>query len=306
MAETVLAIDKLVKTYPPQTQALKGVSLQIAKGEIFGLLGKNGAGKTTMIESVCGLVRPTSGTILVFGHNAVTKPMIVRKRLGLVPQEVHLDGFMTVIDSVRMQRGFFGLPKNEAVVKEVLESLRLWEHREKPGLALSGGMKRRLLIAKALVHEPELLFLDEPTAGVDVELRQDLWSYVRTINQRGTTILLTTHYIEEAQRLADRIGIIDKGELLVVAEKAKLMADFGKKHLIIHLRDALTALPAPLAALGLSLRDPKTLEATYSTSDVRMPTILATLQEHNVSFVDLETERTSLEEIFVGFTENRK
>ncbi len=303
MSDTVLDIKDLKKTYATGAEALKGINLSIKKGEIFGLLGKNGAGKTTMIEIICGLVQKTSGSISVLGHDHEKDYRFARAKLGLVPQEIQIDGFATVSENVRASRGYFGLKPNQALFESILKSLQLWEKRDQASLTLSGGMKRRLLIAKALIHEPEILFLDEPTAGVDIELRKDLWDYVGEINRAGTTIILTTHYIEEAQRMADRIGIIDRGELLLVREKNQLLDELGKKKAIVTLAKPLTALPDALQKIGAILDAEKhTIHFDYSSDKDSVDQFLQIIHTSNLKIHDITTERTSLEDIFVDLT----
>jgi ABC-2 type transport system ATP-binding protein len=252
-ARPAVAISGLNKTYDTGFSALKNVDLEIRAGEIFALLGPNGAGKTTLIGTICGLVRPTSGQILVGGHDVVTEFRKTRALIGLVPQELTTDRFETVWATVSFTRGLFGKPRNDAVVEKILRDLSLWEKRHDKLITLSGGMKRRVLIAKALSHEPKVLFLDEPTAGVDVELRRDMWNVVRDLRENGVTIILTTHYIEEAEEMADRIGVISNGEIILVEEKAALMAKLGKKDLTIQLQEPVEVLPAALAGTGLTL-----------------------------------------------------
>ena len=301
--ETVISIKNLSKTYKNGVHALKNINLDIYKGEVFGLLGENGAGKTTMIGIICGLVNKTEGTVTVMGKDVVKDYRFTRKKIGLVPQEVKLDIFMKVKDSVRYARGFYGLKRDDAFVEKVLKSLALWEHKEKQARELSGGMMRRLLIAKALVHEPEILFLDEPTAGVDVNLRRGLWDLVRELNQKGMTTILTTHYIEEAEQMADRIGIIVKGELKVVEEKVKLMEKLGEKKIELSLADTLDTLPSDMNGFELSLgKDKKTLTYIYSKETGRIQELLEKLLEKNIKVVDIKTSETSLEEIFLNLT----
>src|SRR3954468_23830205 len=264
---SIISISQLTKTYASGLQALKAVSLDIAPGEIFALLGPNGAGKTTLISIVCGLVTPTSGTVKVEGFDILREYRETRGRIGLVPQELHTDMFETVRNTIAFSRGLFGLPRDDAHLERVLRDLSLWEKRDAKIMELSGGMKRRVLIAKALAHEPRILFLDEPTAGVDVELRRDMWALVRRLRESGVTIILTTHYIDEAEEMADRIGVILKGELIVVDEKAALMQKLGKKQLTLQLQRPLDAVPAALSAYALALAD-KGNELVY-TYDVR-------------------------------------
>jgi ABC-2 type transport system ATP-binding protein len=299
----VLAISKLTKTYASGLQALKAVDLEIAKGEIFALLGPNGAGKTTLINAVCGIVRPTSGTVLVDGHDNIRDYRAARAKIGLVPQELHTDMFEAVWDTLTFSRGLFGRSADPAHLERVLRDLSLWEKRRDKIMTLSGGMKRRVLIAKALAHEPEILFLDEPTAGVDVELRRDMWALVRRMRESGVTIILTTHYIEEAEEMADRIGVIDKGELILVEEKTRLMAQLGKKQLTLHLPRPLAAIPPELAPWRLALGNGGCeLEYTFDGHDEHtgIPELLRRVSELGIDFKDLQTRQSSLEDIFVS------
>jgi len=299
----ILSISRLTKTYASGLQALKSVDLEIAKGEIFALLGPNGAGKTTLINIVCGIVNATSGSVLVDGHDNRADYRAARARIGLVPQELHTDMFETVWATVRFSRGLFGRPADPAHLEEVLRDLSLWEKRDSKIMALSGGMKRRVLIAKALAHEPGILFLDEPTAGVDVELRREMWALVRRLRESGVTIILTTHYIEEAEDMADRIGVIHKGELVVVEDKAALMQKLGKKQLLLRLAAPLAALPEGLRQWPLELRDGGSeLELTYDPRQERtgIPALLRRLGELGIEFQDLQTRQSSLEDIFVS------
>jgi ABC-2 type transport system ATP-binding protein len=299
----VLSISKLTKTYASGLQALKAVDLEIAKGEIFALLGPNGAGKTTLINAVCGIVRPTSGTVLVDGHDNIRDYRAARAKIGLVPQELQTDMFEAVWDTLTFSRGLFGRAPDAAHLERVLRDLSLWEKRGDKIMTLSGGMKRRVLIAKALAHEPEVLFLDEPTAGVDVELRRDMWALVRRLRESGVTIILTTHYIEEAEEMADRIGVIDKGELIVVEEKARLMRTLGKKQLTLHLPQPLAAIPRELGEWRLALKNGGCeLEYTFDGHEERtgIPELLRRLGELGIEFKDLQTRQSTLEDIFVG------
>ncbi|HET7676159.1 MAG TPA: ABC transporter ATP-binding protein, partial [Gammaproteobacteria bacterium] len=252
-ADAVISISNLSKTYKSGFQALKNVSLEIHKGEIFALLGPNGAGKTTLISAVCGLVNPSGGQVLVGGHDIIREYRKTRAMIGLVPQELTVDAFVTVRATVALSRGVFGKPANSAYIEQVLKSLSLWDKRNSPIITLSGGMKRRVMIAKALAHEPEVLFLDEPTAGVDVELRRDMWQLVRKLRETGVTIILTTHYIEEAEEMADRVGVIHHGELIVVEEKSELMRKLGKKRLTLNLQEPIERIPAELESYDLDL-----------------------------------------------------
>ena len=301
--QPVIAISQLTKTYASGLQALKSVDLEIPKGEIFALLGPNGAGKTTLINIVCGIVTPTSGTVLVDGHDNQRDYRAARSKIGLVPQELHTDMFESVGGTLRFSRGLFGRAPSAAHLEKVLRDLTLWDRREDKIMTLSGGMKRRIMIAKALSHEPEILFLDEPTAGVDVELRRDMWTLVRRLRDGGVTIILTTHYIEEAEEMADRVGVIHKGELIVVEEKATLMKKLGKKQLTLHLLEPLASLPASLAQFPLELHaDGHELVYTYDTKSERtgITTLLSALGDAGIRFKDLSTTQSSLEEIFVS------
>ena len=301
--QPIIAIENLSKTYASGLAALKGVNLEIAKGEIFALLGPNGAGKSTLINVVCGIVTPSEGRVTIDGHDILSDYRAARRLIGLVPQELTADAFERVVDTVSFSRGLFGLPKNPGKVEQVLKDLSLWEKRESRIMTLSGGMKRRVLIAKALAHEPQILFLDEPTAGVDVELRQDMWRLVRRLRESGVTVILTTHYIEEAEEMADRVGVIRKGELVLVEEKAELMRKLGKKQLTLHLAEKLDAVPASLSGHDLQLTgDGRDLVYTYDTQGARtgITGLLADLSDSGIRFQDLQTSQSSLEEIFVG------
>jgi ABC-2 type transport system ATP-binding protein len=306
--QPILSIRRLTKTYASGLQALKSVDLEIRKGEIFALLGPNGAGKTTLISIVCGIVTPSAGTALVNGCDIVRDYRATRKLIGLVPQELHTDMFVTVWNTVRFSRGLFGKAPDARHLEQVLRDLSLWDKRDDRIMTLSGGLKRRVLIAKALAHEPEILFLDEPTAGVDVELRRDMWALVRRLRERGVTIILTTHYIEEAEEMADRIGVISKGELILVEEKAALMKKLGKKQLTLHLQEPMGAIPAALADWGLALKNGGCdLEYTFDAHDERtgIPGLLRRLGELGIGFKDLNTAQSSLEEIFVSLVSER-
>ncbi|HEX5129171.1 MAG TPA: ABC transporter ATP-binding protein [Usitatibacter sp.] len=299
----ILEIAALTKTYASGLQALKGIDLSIGKGEIFALLGPNGAGKTTLIGVVCGIVTPTSGTVSVAGHDHVREYRAARARVGLVPQELHTDMFETPWRTASFSRGLFGLARNDAHLERVLRDLALWEKRNDRIMTLSGGMKRRVMIAKALAHEPEILFLDEPTAGVDVELRREMWALVRRLRESGVTIILTTHYIEEAEEMADRIGVINKGELVVVEEKRALMRKLGKKQLTVHLAKPLEVLPAELAGLGFVLKQAgSTLEYTFDSAGegAAVPALLERIGALGLAYRDLSTHQSSLEDIFVS------
>ncbi|MEO6185944.1 MAG: ABC transporter ATP-binding protein [Steroidobacteraceae bacterium] len=306
--QPILTIENLGKTYAGGLVALKSINLDIQRGEIFALLGPNGAGKTTLIGIICGLVNATSGRALVDGHDTQREPRKTRAIVGLVPQELATEAFETVFSAVSFSRGLFGHPRNRPLVEQVLRSLSLWDKRDAKIMALSGGMKRRVMIAKALVHEPKILFLDEPSAGVDVELRRDMWQLVRDLRDRGVTIILTTHYIEEAEEMADRIGIINKGELFLVEDKATLIRKLGRKELRLHLVQKLDAVPASLAAYSLALTDEgMTLVFTF-TNDEQRAQITALLRELNrsgIDFRDLETQQSSLEDIFVSLVRGK-
>jgi ABC-2 type transport system ATP-binding protein len=300
--EPVISVSGLSKTYASGFQALKRIDLDIRRGEIFALLGPNGAGKTTLINIVCGIVTPSTGIVTVDGHDIAADYRAARARIGLVPQELTTDAFTSVWGTASFSRGLFGKPRNDAHIAHVLKSLSLWDKKDSPIVRLSGGMKRRVMIAKALAHEPEILFLDEPTAGVDVELRRDMWSLVRSLRESGVTIILTTHYIEEAEEMADRIGVINKGELILVEDKATLMRKLGKKQLTLQLHGRLDALPAELAAHRLALTaDGRELVYTYDTQGERtgITALLADLRHAGIRFRDLNTTQSSLEDIFV-------
>jgi ABC-2 type transport system ATP-binding protein len=298
-----ISISHLSKTYASGFQAIKDVSLDIRHGEIFALLGPNGAGKTTLINIVCGIVRPTSGKVTVDGHDILSDYRASRSLIGLVPQELTTDAFETPPATMRLSRGLFGKPPSPAHIEKVLKDLSLWDKRDSRIITLSGGMKRRVLIAKALAHEPQILFLDEPTAGVDVELRQDMWQLVRALRASGVTIILTTHYIEEAEDMADRVGVINKGELIVVEDKAELMRKLGRKQMTLELREPLGAIPPALAAHKLTLANGgKELVYTYDTKaeHTGITALLDELQQAGIAFKDLQTTQSSLEDIFVG------
>jgi ABC-2 type transport system ATP-binding protein len=302
----ILSIAHLSKTYASGFAALKDVSLDIAKGEIFALLGPNGAGKTTLISIVCGIVRPSAGHVTVAGHDIITDFRAARSLIGLVPQELTTDAFESVWATVSFSRGLFGKPANPAYVEQVLKDLSLWDKKDSKIRTLSGGMKRRVLIAKALAHEPQILFLDEPTAGVDVELRKAMWATVRRLRDAGVTIILTTHYIDEAEEMADRIGVVNRGELILVEEKRALMQKLGKKQLTLHLHEKLAALPPALATYGLELsKDGMDLTYTYDTQRERtgITSLLRDLGEANIRFRDLQTKQSSLEDIFVDLVQ---
>jgi ABC-2 type transport system ATP-binding protein len=297
----LISIEKLTKTYASGLRALEGVDLAIRRGEIFALLGPNGAGKTTLINIVCGIVNPTSGTVTVDGRDIRRDYRATRALIGLVPQELHTDMFESVWGTVRFSRGLFGLAPDAAHLEKVLRELSLWDKRNDKIMTLSGGMKRRVLIAKALAHEPRVLFLDEPTAGVDVELRRDMWALVRGLRDGGVTVILTTHYIEEAEEMADRIGVINKGRLVVVEEKAALMKKLGKKQLTLHLQQPIAAVPPDLSGFPLVLKDGgNELEYTFDAHEKQnIADLLRRLGELGIGYKDLQTRQSSLEDIFV-------
>ncbi len=298
----IISITGLTKTYAGGFEALKDVSLDIERGEIFALLGPNGAGKTTLISIVCGIVNPTSGQVLVSGHDIIADFRITRGWIGLVPQEMPSESFETVWNTVRFSRGLFGKAPDDDHCEKVLRSLSLWDRKDTPNMALSGGMKRRVLIAKALSHEPDVLFLDEPTAGVDVELRQDMWNVVKTLREQGVTVILTTHYIEEAEQLADRVGVINNGELILVENKDTLMREMGKKHLMLYFQKPLSGIPDSLANYGLSLSDDRrelTYEYDTKGEHTGITALLSDVRAAGLRFNDLQTSQSSLEEIFV-------
>lgn len=306
--DPIIRIRGLSKRYEGGHQALKGIDLEVQRGEILALLGPNGAGKTTLISTVCGLVGATDGSVTVDGHDIVRDYRKTRALIGLVPQELAIAPFDVVQNTVRLSRGLFGLPRNDAYIDDLLARLSLADKRENIMQQLSGGMKRRVLIAKALAHEPRILFLDEPTAGVDVELRKDMWAIVEKLRQDGVTIILTTHYIEEAEAIADRVGVIANGELLVIEEKAALMANLGKKRLVIELREACTSLPDALDAYDVELDDEgRRLTYTYDTKGERtgITALLQTLSEQGLQLKDLVTQQSSLEDIFVDLVHER-
>ncbi len=305
--EPIIVVKDLSKTYASGFQALKHVDLTIDKGEIFALLGPNGAGKTTLISVICGIVNPTTGTVLADGHDIVRDYRQARAKIGLVPQELSTDMFETVWATVSFSRGLFGKPKSPAHIEKVLRELSLWDKRDSKIMTLSGGMKRRVLIAKALAHEPRILFLDEPTAGVDVELRRDMWEMVRSLRETGVTIILTTHYIEEAEEMADRIGVINKGELVLCEEKAVLMKKLGKKQLVLQLQRPLDTLPDALSEYALELSGDKAqLTYTFEQKDrAGIAELLQALAAAGIHFKDLQTEQSSLEDIFVDLVRAR-
>jgi ABC-2 type transport system ATP-binding protein len=307
--QPIISISNLSKVYASGLVALKGIDLEIRRGEILALLGPNGAGKTTLISIICGIVNPSAGVVSVDGYDIIKDYRMTRSMIGLVPQELTTDAFETVWATVTFSRGLFGKPKNPDYIARVLKDLSLWERKDSKIMTLSGGMKRRVLIAKALSHEPQILFLDEPTAGVDVELRQDMWQIVRSLRAAGVTIILTTHYIEEAEEMADRIAVINKGEIILVEEKNELMRKLGKKQLTLQLHKRLEAIPDGLAAHRLTLSgDGSELIYTYDTQGERTG-ITALLKDINLAgirFRDLSTTQSSLEDIFVGLVSQRK
>jgi ABC-2 type transport system ATP-binding protein len=301
--QPIIAVTNLSKTYESGFSALKNVNLSIQRGEILALLGPNGAGKTTLISIICGIVNGTAGTVQVGGFDTSRDYRATRSLIGLVPQELTTDAFETVWDTVTFSRGLFGKPRNPALIEQVLKDLSLWDKKDNKIITLSGGMKRRLMIAKALSHEPQILFLDEPTAGVDVNLRRDMWALVRKLQQSGVTIILTTHYIEEAQEMADRIGVINKGEILLVEGKDELMRKLGKKQMTLQLPQALTQIPAGLADYALSLgAEGRELTYTYDSLDDRVDvtSLLTALHDAGIRFTDIHTSQSSLEDIFVN------
>ncbi len=299
----IISVSGLSKTYASGFTALKSINLGIKRGEIFALLGPNGAGKTTLINIICGIANASSGEVLVDGHDIRRDYRTTRSLIGLVPQELHTDAFETVWATVSFSRGLFGKAKNPAHIEKVLKDLSLWDKKDSKIVTLSGGMKRRVMIAKALSHEPQILFLDEPTAGVDVELRKAMWDVVRTLRASGVTIILTTHYIEEAEEMADRVGVINRGEIILVEEKAALMQKLGQKRLKLHLQGKVDAVPPPLAAYNLELAgDGTELIYTYDTRSEHtgITSLLSDLRDAGIRFSDLDTTQSSLEEIFVS------
>jgi ABC-2 type transport system ATP-binding protein len=305
----VISISQLGKTYASGLVALQDVDLDIRRGEIFALLGPNGAGKTTLISVVCGITTPTAGSVRVDGHDILRDYRAARAKIGLVPQELYTDMFETPWATMNFSRGLFGMPPNPVHLEQVLRDLSLWSKRHDKIMTLSGGMKRRVLIAKALAHEPEVLFLDEPTAGVDVELRRDMWAQVRRLRDSGVTVILTTHYIAEAEEMADRIGVISKGKLILVETKSALMKKLGKKLLTLHLQEPLTAIPAGLSEWGLTLKNTGSdLEYTFDASQehTTIPALLRRMGELGIGFKDLNTRQSSLEEIFVSLVSERR
>ena len=307
--QPIIAVSQLSKTYASGFQALKKIDLEIRRGEIFALLGPNGAGKTTLISIVCGIVNPSEGTVLADGHDVVRDYRAARAKIGLVPQELTTDAFETVWNTVSFSRGLFGKPANPAHIEKVLKDLSLWNRKDSKLITLSGGMKRRVMIAKALSHEPQILFLDEPTAGVDVELRRDMWAMVRALRATGVTIILTTHYIEEAEEMADRVGVIAKGELILVEDKAELMAKLGKKQLVLQLNEPLAAVPETFAPHALELSaDGRALTFTYDTHAGRtgITALLNDMRTAGIGFADLNTTQSSLEDIFVDLVRSKR
>ena len=303
-----ISVAHLAKTYASGFQALKDINLEIRNGEIFALLGPNGAGKTTLISIVCGIVNPSAGSVAVDGHDIIADYRAARSLIGLVPQELTTDAFASVWATVSFSRGLFGKPANPAYIAKLLKELSLWDKKDDKIMTLSGGMKRRVMIAKALSHEPRILFLDEPTAGVDVELRKDMWDIVRALRTSGVTIILTTHYIEEAEQMADRIGVINKGQLILVENKAELMRKLGRKQLTLELTEPIAAVPAALAGYNLVLAaGGKELIYTFDTMGERtgITALLDDLKRAGIRFKDLHTTQTSLEDIFVGLVSER-
>jgi len=307
--QPIISVNDLVKTYASGFQALKHIDLEIHRGEIFALLGPNGAGKTTLINVICGIVNATSGKVTADGHDIVREYRAARAKIGLVPQELTTDAFESVLATMQFSRGLFGKAPNPAHIEKVLRDLSLWNKKDDKIMTLSGGMKRRVMIAKALSHEPQILFLDEPTAGVDVELRRDMWEMVRQLRASGVTIILTTHYIEEAEEMADRIGVINKGEIVLVEDKKVLMRKLGRKQLTLHLQHPLQRIPAQLENRQLELRaDGNDLVYTFDTQadNTGIAGLLRQLNELGIDFKDLRTEESSLEEIFVSLVSTRR
>ena len=306
--QPIISVSGLTKTYAGGFQALKSVDLEIRQGEIFALLGPNGAGKTTLISIICGIVNPSGGKVTADGHDIVSEYRAARTKIGLVPQELSTDSFESVWDTVKFSRGLFGKRPDPAYLEKILRDLSLWDKKDSKIMALSGGMKRRVMIAKALSHEPRILFLDEPTAGVDVELRRDMWEMVRGLRESGVTIILTTHYIEEAEEMADRIGVISNGEIILVEDKDVLMRKLGKKQLTLHLQEPLSALPADLSDYQLELANGGA-ELVYTfdaqSEDTGIAGLLRRLSAAGLDFKDLRTEESSLEEIFVSLVRGR-
>src|SRR6184192_1735368 len=306
--QPIISVSNLSKTFASGLQALKNVDLDIRRGEIFALLGPNGAGKTTLISTICGIVNPTEGTVTVDGHDIIAEYRAARSMIGLVPQELTTDAFESVWGTVSFSRGLFGKPANPGHIEKVLKALSLWNRKDSKIITLSGGMKRRLLIAKALSHEPQILFLDEPTAGVDVELRRDMWQLVRSLQAQGVTIILTTHYIDEAEEMADRVGVISKGEIILVENKTELMRKLGKKQLTLHLQEPLAQVPPDLDGRDLALSsDGCELTYTYDAQGERVgiAELLKNLGDAGIQFKDLHTTQSSLEDIFVSIVSDR-
>lgn len=306
--ETIISIEHLSKTYADGFEALKDINLEIKKGEIIALLGPNGAGKTTLISVVCGIVNPSSGKVTIDGHDIIKDYKAARSIVGLVPQELTTDAFESVIGSLEFSRGLFGKEPNPAYLEKVLRSLSLWDRKDKKIMTLSGGMKRRVLIGKALSHEPDILFLDEPTAGVDVELRKEMWEVVRELKKSGVTIILTTHYIDEAEEMADRIGVINNGEIILVEDKKALMQKMGEKHLVLHLNNPLNSIPDSLAGYHLELSaEGSKLTYTYDVQSENsgITALLDDIEKTEIQFKDLETRQSSLEEIFVNLVKKQ-
>src|SRR5919205_4488567 len=306
---SIISVANLSKTYGSGFKALKDINLDIRRGEIFALLGPNGAGKTTLISIICGIANLSEGSVTVGGHDIIRDYRAARSLVGLVPQELHTDAFESVWATVSFSRGLFGKPKNPAHIEKVLKDLSLWDRKDSKIITLSGGMKRRVMIAKALSHEPQILFLGEPTAGVDVELRQDMWQMVCSLRESGVTIILTTHYIHEAEEMADRIGVINNGEIIVVEDKAELMRKLGKRQLTLQLHGRLDEIPSELAGYGLELTDDGSeLIYTYDTQTERtgITALLADLNRTGIKFKDLQTKQSSLEDIFVSLVKERQ
>lgn len=309
MSSPIIEINNLSKVYANGFAALKNVSLNINKGEIFALLGPNGAGKTTLISIICGLVNASGGTVTIGGYDYLKQYRQARALIGLVPQEIGAETFENVLNSVNFSRGLFGKDKDPELIQRILTELSLWDKRHSPQIALSGGMKRRVLIAKALSHQPEILFLDEPTAGVDVSLRQDMWALVRRLKAQGVTVILTTHYIEEAEEMADRVGIIQNGELLLVEPKHQLMQSFGEKQLTLHLQSPQHSIPEHLSQLGLQLsEDGSSLHYVYAKEQTGLSVIdlMNTVEQAGIVISDVDTHRSSLEDIFVSLMEKKQ
>ena len=305
---SIISVSHLSKTYGSGFKALKDINLEIEQGEIFALLGPNGAGKTTLISIICGIANPSEGRVSVEGHDIIGGYRAARSLIGLVPQELHTDAFETVWGTVSFSRGLFGKPKNPAHIEKVLKDLSLWDKKDSKIVTLSGGMKRRVMIAKALSHEPQVLFLDEPTAGVDVELRKGMWEVVRTLKAAGVTIILTTHYIGEAEEMADRVGVINKGEIVLVEDKANLMQKLGRKQLKLHLQSGIDAIPSALSAYNLELSsEGHDLIFNYDTKGDRtgITSLLGDLRAAGIRFTDLETNQSSLEDIFVSLVQKQ-